>query len=77
MEKSKQIVIKNNDAAILPAPLSSGFIPAVAVKLGYDETELTKRAVEFYNFCRVKDLSAKTGNRLMDCTPESTQKAFL
>lgn len=77
MEKSKQIVVKNNDAAILPAPLSSGFIPAVAVKLGYDETELTKRAVEFYNFCRVKDLSAKTGNKLMDCTPESTQKAFL
>ena len=95
MEKTKQIVIKNNDAAILPAPLASGFIPAVAVKLGYDETELTKRAVEFYNFCRIRDLSAendakkgewlaqkegkpfKAPKLLKDCTPESTQKAFL
>lgn len=77
MEKNKEIVIKNNNAAILPPPLASGFIPAVAGKLGYDETELTKRAVEFYNFCRVKDLAASAGRKLMDCTSESTQKAFL
>lgn len=77
MEKNKEIVVKE-EASILPAPLTGGFIPAVAAKLGYDETELTKRAVEFYNFCRVKDLSAaSSGRKLMDCSPESTQKAFL
>lgn len=81
--------------SIIPVSLAGGFIPSVAEKLGYDKTELTKRAVEFYNFCRIRDLSAENDAKkaewlankegkpfkapkfLKDCTPESTQKAFL
>lgn len=70
----------NNEknGVLIPASLSGGFLTVISQKFGFDESVLNKRAAEFYNFCRVKDLTLKKeAVKLCQCTPESIQKVFM